>query len=595
MCKKLFSFGSLLIFILVFSLYLFSMQPSLSLGDGGELTCAAYFLGCAHPPGFPLFVSASHPISLLPFGEVAFRGNIFSALFGALVAIFVFIWLIEAHGRILAALGAIAVGVLPIFWEESTRIRTYSLLAFFVVFILLLWRASLKDKRWEIFVVSCFVLGFGLGAHQLLVGMLPAAALVFFAFGENCKKFWQIILAFALGMLIFFHLLLRADSAFCWGAPKSFGDFLAVIFQKQYRAKIAAFDVSTWLEMLKVEFTSFIDQYYRFWLLAPLGFLVAFKREKIFALACGAAWISMIFIRSGYIGTGEFAQVTRYLLGCYVIFGIFCVEGLAWLLGRLKTSRQIFTAVVSVALAVAFIYRGASVNWQVQNRVAQQWSWAVLYPRPFGSALVVGGDNDIFPVWYQQRVALYRADVIAMGRLGFWSNWLVGELREQMRLGDADYKKMIEMGREIVSEDGAGRVRFFGFLRLAPTIRPAFTVFNYTEPKDDDSWTLLKMQWAFVPRHYGFELLSNVVDFSHPLAEIPPDPLWPLLSLRGKFTRTARDEDVAQIAQKLLIDLGRTYWVSKEKSNKALAIFKSACEIYPDSPELLDVCPGLLK
>lgn len=591
MSKKLI-FGSFLIFLLVFSLYLFSMQPSLSLGDGGELTCASYFLGCAHPPGFPLFVSASHPISLLPFGEVAFRGNIFSALFGALAAALVFIWLVEIHGVILAALGAIVVSVLPIFWEESTRIRTYPLLACFVLFILLLWRESLKTKKWEIFVVSFFIWGLGLGAHQLLVSVLPAAALVFLAFKEKWRKLWQIVLAFVLGLLIFPHLLLRADSAFCWGAPKRFEDFLAVIFQKQYQAKIASFDISTWLLMLKSEFSSFADQYYGFWLFAPLGFLTAFKRESLFALACVLTCISMIFVRSGYIGAGEFEQVTRYLLGCYVIYGIFCVEGLAWLLSKLKSLRQAITAITSFALAVAFIYRGALVNWQLQNRVAQQWSWAILYSRPFGSALVVGGDNDIFPIWYQQRVASYRSDIVVMGKYGFWSKWLVGEMREQMHIEYADYKKMIEMGKEIVDENNIGRIRFFGFLKFVPTIRPTFAVFNYTEPKDESSWTLLKMQWAFVPRHYGFELLSKEADFSRSFTKLPPDPLWPLLSLRAKFKRTAHEQEVSEIAQKLLIELGRTYFGGKDISE---AIFKAACEIHSGAPELIDFCRELLK
>ena len=584
----------LLIFLLVFSLYLFSMQPSLSLGDGGELTCAAYFLGCAHPPGFPLFVSMSHLISLLPVGEVALRGNVFSALFGSLVAALIFIWLVEIHGKILAALGAIAVAAVPIFWEESTRIRTYPLLAFFVVLILLIWRASLKEKKWELFVASFFVLGIGLGAHQLLAGMLPAAAVISWAFREKIKKFWQLALALALGVLIFPHLLFRSGAGFCWGAPKDFSDFLAIIFQKQYQSKMATFALSTWLAMLKTEFFSFASQYAGLWLLAPLGFLVALTRERVFTIACMVAWLSMIFIRSGYIGTGEFSQVTRYLLGCYALFGVFCIEGLAWLLSRLRTAKQTIAFFVSFVLACSLVYRGASVNWQVNNRVAEQWATGFLYSRPFGSILVVGGDNDIFPLWYQQRAALYRADVVAMGRPGFWSGWLIGELKKRLSLSDSKYQELIKGGSEMVEGDEMGRVRFFGFLKLAPKLRPSFVLFDYTEPQDENSWALLNLEWKLVPRHYGFELVPHAIDSALSIVEVPSDPLWPLLSFRHGFERTAHEKEVAQTASNLLAALGRAYFKSGDLSG-ALKVFESACKICPDNPDLRNVCSSLLR
>ena len=43
------------------------------LEDDGEFMMATYFLGVAHPPGYPLYVLLAHPFTWLPFGEVALR------------------------------------------------------------------------------------------------------------------------------------------------------------------------------------------------------------------------------------------------------------------------------------------------------------------------------------------------------------------------------------------------------------------------------------------------------------------------------------------------------------------------------------------
>jgi len=570
-------------FLFVFAIYLFTMQPSLSLGDGGELSCASYFLGCAHPPGFPLFASMSHLVSLLPFGEVSFRGNLFAALFGALTAALVFVWLYGAHGGVLAALGALAVAFAPVFWEQSTRIRTYPLLAFVVIAVALLWRSALQRERWELYVLSVFVLGLGLGAHQLLVGMVPAAVVVAWAFRERWKSLWQPAVALLLGVLVFLHLMLRSHAGFCWGAPKGFGGFLSVLLQKQYQAKMATFDMATWLEMLGYEFVSFAKQYAGLWLLAPLGFLLSLLRQRLLTVALGIAWLSMLVVRSGYIGSGEFEQVTRYLLGCYAIFGIFCIEGLAWLLGRLGGSRRAITLVVSIALAALVIYRGLPLNSQVPNRVAQQWSWALLYGRPYGSVLLVGGDNDIFPIWYQQRVSSYRSDVVSMGRYGFWSGWLVGELRSRLGLDGPTYQRWLRLGAEAVKGGESGRVRFFGFLRLVPHLKPSFIVFNYTEQRDEEAWKFLNSELWFAPHHYGFEIVSSPDVLS--AAYIPPDPVWPLVSLRAEFARTVHVEEVAQSAAELLGILGEAQ-EGVMSFDQSIGIFEAACEIDSHNPDL---------
>ena len=73
-----------LVFLVALLVYFWTLAPTVTLVDSGELIVAARFLGVAHPPGFPLYVMLAHLASLFPIGNVAERINFASALFAAL-------------------------------------------------------------------------------------------------------------------------------------------------------------------------------------------------------------------------------------------------------------------------------------------------------------------------------------------------------------------------------------------------------------------------------------------------------------------------------------------------------------------------------
>ncbi len=75
-----------LVFLVALVLYSWTLAPTVTLVDSGELIVVARFLGVAHPPGFPLWVMLAHLASLVPLGSVASRINFASALFAAVTA-----------------------------------------------------------------------------------------------------------------------------------------------------------------------------------------------------------------------------------------------------------------------------------------------------------------------------------------------------------------------------------------------------------------------------------------------------------------------------------------------------------------------------
>src|SRR2546423_15450775 len=74
------------VFLIALLLYSWTLAPTVTLVDSGELIVVAQGLGVAHPPGFPLWVMLAHLSSLVPFGNVAVRINFSSALFAALAS-----------------------------------------------------------------------------------------------------------------------------------------------------------------------------------------------------------------------------------------------------------------------------------------------------------------------------------------------------------------------------------------------------------------------------------------------------------------------------------------------------------------------------
>lgn len=57
-------------------LYVRTLAPTVTSEDSGELITAAYTLGIAHPPGYPLWCILGKLFSLIPLGNVAWRVNL---------------------------------------------------------------------------------------------------------------------------------------------------------------------------------------------------------------------------------------------------------------------------------------------------------------------------------------------------------------------------------------------------------------------------------------------------------------------------------------------------------------------------------------
>ena len=173
--------------------YAFNLTPSLSGGDNGELTTAMHFLGIAHAPGYPLHSFLGKLATFIPFKNVAWRANFFSALSTGVVLYFcvlVYIKLLliykirRSYIYCISAITAIVYALSDVLWNQSIMCEVYTISAIFhplTFLILIKWREQIIDHQQSRFVylgesqllAYAFIFGVALCSHQTIILTVP--------------------------------------------------------------------------------------------------------------------------------------------------------------------------------------------------------------------------------------------------------------------------------------------------------------------------------------------------------------------------------------------------------------------------------------
>src|SRR6266487_2189484 len=222
------------VFLIALLLYSWTLAPTVTLTDSGELIVVARGLGIAHPPGVPLWVILAHLASLVPLGNVAARINFSSALFAALACAMLTLVVAELMimasylatskrrkkgaqqrkkaedfgvERLLVLAPASGAGLLMAFsrtlWSYATITEVYALntlLILVIFFLMLRWRRCIVAERsgsgisldpaevtsritsYDAYLyAAALVFGLALGVHHVTVALtLPAIAFMVF-------------------------------------------------------------------------------------------------------------------------------------------------------------------------------------------------------------------------------------------------------------------------------------------------------------------------------------------------------------------------------------------------------------------------------
>ena len=214
--------------LISFIVYVFTLAPNVTLEDSGEFITAAVHLGVPHPPGYPTWTLISYLISnLFPLGNVAWRVNLVSAIFGALaVGIFALLmvhslrWILgsikgvnkdlaKKIAVVAAFTGSSVLAYSDVMWSQSVIAEVYSLNAFFLSLTLLcFYRWVLEPHRERWLVGTAFVLALGMTNHHTLLFIFPAFFLgVWLVRRSLFKDFLIAILLISTSVLAYFSWL----------------------------------------------------------------------------------------------------------------------------------------------------------------------------------------------------------------------------------------------------------------------------------------------------------------------------------------------------------------------------------------------------
>jgi hypothetical protein len=196
-----------------FVLYVVTLAPTVLFADGGEFQFVPYILGIAHPTGYPLYLLLGWAWShALPIGDVAYRMNLFSALWAALavgLSYLVALRFIRLAAteislltvRLSAVVAALTFAVGETFWSQAVIAEVYSFNAFFVTLILLL----------TFWVAQCLVDGKAQGSTPGGISPLAFRSLVLATvFGLGLTHHVTVLLLLP-GILVFLWLIQRSS------------------------------------------------------------------------------------------------------------------------------------------------------------------------------------------------------------------------------------------------------------------------------------------------------------------------------------------------------------------------------------------------
>ncbi|MDQ3910534.1 MAG: DUF2723 domain-containing protein [Actinomycetota bacterium] len=183
--------------------------------DSAMLQAAVYVLGIGHPTGYPTYMMLTHLFTYLPVGDVGYRVNLASAVYGVAAVVVIYTVGLRLSGRVVAAAaGALAFGVSETFWSQAVIAEVYTLNVLFislVILALLLWRESGKDRY---LLLGAFLAGLSL-THHLTSALVIPAGVAFVLLTDRRKLSAKTLLpkaagVFAVGLIPYLYLPIRA-------------------------------------------------------------------------------------------------------------------------------------------------------------------------------------------------------------------------------------------------------------------------------------------------------------------------------------------------------------------------------------------------
>lgn len=328
-------------FLIPFIIYLLTLERKLVGGDTSWYALQIPKMQIFVPTGYPTFSLLGKLITYLPVGDLAYRLNLFSAIFGALTILFLFLSINKlVKNELISLISSFTFAFVYPFWSVANRLEFDTLNSFFialVVFSALLYNGSRERNHLYFFF---FCLGLSLTNHPIAFFITPAFLIYIIIINprifRNLKVIPISLLCFILPLLSYIYLPIRSLQGY--GSVTSFKTFIYYVTGRTTSGKIhgGSFGdrpISTAFEAFK----DYLDIIYKNYgiiliILSIIGFVYLIKKNKKFAISSLLLIIFNLAIITQYIGWA----VPNYVLNIMLIMSIYISFGFLLIIGSIK-------------------------------------------------------------------------------------------------------------------------------------------------------------------------------------------------------------------------------------------------------------------
>jgi tetratricopeptide (TPR) repeat protein len=452
-------------FIVPLAVYLATVCPTVYAGDSGEMITAAYYLGIAHPPGYPLFCLLGKVLCFLPLGTIAFRVNLEAVLFGVLAVVLLYKFLhklfndLGQNSVFIPLACSLLFAFSKTFWAQNLMAKgaLYSMNVFFIIAIIYLIYLYKNKMSSRSVIIIAMVNGLGLANHNTIAPLSVFFLLYAVSYSGSFAKafrntFLYAVTALLTALLIYMYLPLRSatNPVIDWGHPASFYGFLNHILRKQYSFfAVSERTLSLFVEQSKFYFSYLFAQmtpFFLLFILPGIWGLFVFSKRLFFVLF-------FVFFLSGFglllLSNPLTTALDKYVNEVFFIPSYF-VAAVTILFGIniLKTKIKI-KAIGIIISAVLFISPLLPLaanyfeNDRSKNYFCHDYGVNILRSALPGSIVFLSGDNGAFAPAYFKFVEKARPDLQVYDDYGRVFKNIYGE--DFLFMGTGVYNKRVTM------------------------------------------------------------------------------------------------------------------------------------------------------
>ena len=202
-------------FLIPFIIYLLTLEHKLIGGDTAWYALEIPAMQVFVPTGYPTFSMLGKLITYLPVSDLAYRLNLFSAIFGALTILFLFLLIDRlVKNKPVSLISSLCFAFVFPFWHVANRLEFDTLNSFFIVLVLFSAILYNENKTRKYLYFFFFSLGLSLTNHPIAFFVVPAIVLYVVIINpkifKSVKAVFLSILFFILPLLSYFYIYIRS-------------------------------------------------------------------------------------------------------------------------------------------------------------------------------------------------------------------------------------------------------------------------------------------------------------------------------------------------------------------------------------------------